>query len=112
MGDDPVKIAVIEAMRDEPFQDDVHLLGTSQQDDRMAHYARIACAVQAAEIARFISALKITHDLMECIEQTTNNVWWVNADDPETAVCDVYSAVESALAVRAHLLKPAGKPRP
>jgi len=32
----------VEAMRRDPFCDDACLLGTSQQDARMEHYARIA----------------------------------------------------------------------
>lgn len=42
-------------------------------------------------------ALKQVRALIEVIEQTSNNVWWVNADDPETAVGDAYPAIEDAL---------------
>ena len=35
---------VVEAMRDDPFIDDARLLGTTQQDQRMDHYASVAVA--------------------------------------------------------------------
>lgn len=35
---------IIEAMREDPFMDDIRALGTTAQDQRMAHYADIAIA--------------------------------------------------------------------
>lgn len=34
----------VEAMREDPFMDDIRALGTTAQDDRMTHYATIAVA--------------------------------------------------------------------
>ncbi len=42
-------------------------------------------------------ALVMARDLILTIEQTSGNTWWVNADDPETAVCDTFNAVEDAI---------------
>lgn len=43
-------------------------------------------------------ALETAHDLLECVEQrSADNMWWVNADDPETACGDAYHAVDTAL---------------
>lgn len=36
--------AAVERMRADSFPDDAHLLGTTQQDERMRHYARAALA--------------------------------------------------------------------
>lgn len=41
----------VEAMRADPFIDDERLLGTTQQDERMRHYARIALATLAPEVS-------------------------------------------------------------
>ncbi len=44
-------------------------------------------------------ALGTARDLLECIEQrSADNIWWVKADDPETACGDAYHAVDTALA--------------
>ena len=40
----------------------------------------------------------LARDLIAVVEQTSGNVWWVNADDPETAVCDTSTAIDKALA--------------
>lgn len=40
--------AAIEAMRDDPFMDDAHLLGTTQMDARLEHYARTVLATGGA----------------------------------------------------------------
>lgn len=42
MGSDANVARAVAAMRDDPFADDAHLLGTTQQDRRMEHYARTA----------------------------------------------------------------------
>lgn len=60
----------------------------------------------AAEITRLrahckamAKALHTALDLLECIEQrSADNMWWVNAFDPETACGDAYHAVDTALA--------------
>lgn len=44
-----------------------------------------------------VEALERAKALLDCVEQTSGNVWFVNADDPEDAVCKTYSAIESAL---------------
>lgn len=38
---------VVEAMREDPFMDDLHLLGTTAQDMRMEHYATIALSAMS-----------------------------------------------------------------
>ena len=43
-------------------------------------------------------ALELAFALIDSIKQTSGNVWWVDVDDPETAVCDTHSALEAALA--------------
>ncbi|UXC93096.1 hypothetical protein EGM87_22635 [Sphingobium sp. RSMS] len=48
--------------------------------------------------ADIIAALEASRDLIACIKQrSSDNLWWVDATDPETAVCDAYTAVEKAL---------------
>lgn len=43
-------------------------------------------------------ALEASRDLIACIKQrSSDNLWWVDATDPETAVCDAHTAVEKAL---------------
>ena len=42
---------IIEAMREDPFMDDIRFLGTTTQDQRMAHYADIALAAFAEPAA-------------------------------------------------------------
>lgn len=56
---------LIEAMRDDPYMDDAHLLGTTTQDARMTHYAEIAAAhfsttlaAQQARIEALTAALE------------------------------------------------------
>jgi hypothetical protein len=45
-----------------------------------------------------LTALRLSQDLIACIKQrSSDNLWWVDATDPETAVCDTYTAVEKAL---------------
>lgn len=38
------EVAVIEAMENDPFVEDAHLSGTTQQDQRIRHYAEVAIA--------------------------------------------------------------------
>jgi hypothetical protein len=46
-----------------------------------------------------VEALEKAGQLIDCIEQrSADNCWWVRADDPETAVCDVHHAICNALA--------------
>lgn len=49
------------------------------------------------ELERKTKALLEARDLLETVKQTRNNIWYVDADDPETAVCDTHSAIDDAL---------------
>jgi len=49
---------------------------------------------------RALSDLRKIEALIEAIQQDSNNLWWVKADDPETVVCNAYAAI-LALASRA-----------
>lgn len=50
-----------------------------------------------SKLDRATEALEKARDLIDCIKQTPNNLWWVEADDPETAVCDTHEAVSATL---------------
>lgn len=52
----------------------------------------------SAQVEELREGLERAKQLFDCVEQTANNVWWVNADDPETAVCDTYGEIEALLA--------------
>lgn len=60
--------------------------------DHIAGTGKLVARIEALE-----GAVKQAHDLLMCVEQTSNNIWWVNAFDPEVAVCDTFSALESVL---------------
>ncbi|GGZ22028.1 hypothetical protein [Asticcacaulis endophyticus] len=44
-----------------------------------------------------VEALREAKTLVESIEQTTLNVWFVTADDPESAVCGTNEKIDAAL---------------
>jgi hypothetical protein len=67
---------VVELMRADPFIDDAHLLGTTQQDMRMLHYATIAIA--AIDEAR--------HEASEAVGA------WLSAALDDPAVCEAMKA--------------------
>jgi len=56
-----------------------------------------ALAVQAEEIERLLDALKVADNLVAVIVQSPVNVWYVDAVDPETTVCDAEHAIRTAL---------------
>lgn len=51
-----------------------------------------------SKLDRATDALEKARDLIDCIKQTSNNLWWVEADDPETAVCDTHETARASLA--------------
>jgi len=56
-------------------------------------------AVMTAPTVSLRAALQLARDLVMCIEQRSyDNHWWVNADDPEMAVCTTLEALDAALA--------------
>lgn len=64
-----------------------------QRDEAREDAARLRAHCEA-----MAKALGTAHDLLECIEQrSADNMWWVKADDPETACGDAYHAVDTAL---------------
>jgi len=42
-------------------------------------------------------ALEAARDLLMRVKQTNDNVWWIDAEDPELLVCGTYDAIEDAL---------------
>jgi hypothetical protein len=52
---------------------------------RLAHQPPAACE----------GALEKVQRLIDCIKQTSANLWWVDADDPEAVACDASQAVSS-----------------
>ena len=55
MHSEPSKAAMeraLDAMREDHFVDDAHLLGTTQQDARMEHYATVALAAAGYTITK------------------------------------------------------------
>ncbi|WP_324695568.1 hypothetical protein [Novosphingobium sp. RL4] len=66
---------------------------TKQRDDARGEITRLRAHCEA-----MAKALETTHSLLECIEQrSADNMWRVNADDPETACGDTYHAVGTVL---------------
>lgn len=63
----------------------------------LANFRIEATRAAADRIAELEGALGRAKDLLDCIVQTPGNTWYVSADDPETAVGDAYSAIDSAL---------------
>ena len=63
-----------------------------QEGDAAAEIAFLKQRLESAE-----GVIEDCHQLLQCVEQTSSNVWWVNADDPETAVCDTFGKVEEFL---------------
>lgn len=59
----------------------------------------------SAYVVEVRQAAQMAYDLLGTVKQTTNNVWYVDAFDPETAVCDTYSALEKALAATPKALR-------
>lgn len=50
-----------------------------------------------SEQSEVTAALVMARDLIATIVQTSGNVWYVDADDPETAVCDTLATIEAAI---------------
>lgn len=108
---------LLKALRDAEEQADeaIQMMHSESTDAAKAYHrqrSRHTQALMAAEeagyekglsdgralIARYEEALGKAHGLLMTIEQRSHdNCWWVNATDPETAVCDTLSAVEAAL---------------
>ncbi len=100
-------LLLTDAMRDDPFVDDVLLLGTRQQDMRMEHYARVAIA---AWNRRSPSPAPVVPEGMRAALKTLDDLLDFSADiddrHPLTEICSASEINRAWALARAALSEP------
>lgn len=100
--DDPYRVAptaeierTIERMRADPFPDDAHLLGTTQQDARMEHYARVCMATPTPPIKGRDADVERVRITMPMIDAALDAEWATDAGGDVPAIGLSYSLREA-----------------